>query len=141
MDTPEEHSESEDEREEDALVELGDDDGEDGLPTDAEDGLPTDAGRLGSLLMGRMGSLLRRMGSLLGSMGSLLSPWFWSERPCAVGRPIATPQLRSCNPPHVAVPPAPVATESYEHLGSVSSLRDALDAKLHIGENDAPQDS
>ena len=141
MDTPEEHSESGDEREEDALVELGDDDGEDGLPTDAEDGLPTDAGRLGSLLMGRMGSLLRRMGSLLGSMGSLLSPWFWSERPCAVGRPIATPQLRSCNLPHVAVPPAPVATESYEHLGSVSSLRDALDAKLHIGENDAPQDS
>ena len=111
MDTPEEHSESEAEREEDALLELG----EDGLPTDGENGLPADGG--------------------LASKGA-------SERPCAVGRPVATPQLRSCEPPqNVAVPPAPVATESYEHLGSVSSLCDALDGKLHIGENDAPQDS
>ena len=119
MDTPEEHSESEAEREEDALLELGEDglptDGEDRLPTDGENGLPADGG--------------------LASEGA-------SERPCAVVRPVATPQLRSCEPPqNVAVPPAPVATESYEHLGSVSSLCDALDGKLHIGENDAPQDS
>ncbi|CAE7187452.1 unnamed protein product, partial [Symbiodinium sp. CCMP2456] len=106
MDVQEEHSESEDEREEDALMDAGDIGG-DGLPLDT---LP------------------------LGEASKIAS-----ER--REGRPVATPQMRSCNPPQVEVPPAPVATQSYEHLGSLSSLCDAFDGNLHIGETDAPEES
>ncbi|CAE7814590.1 unnamed protein product, partial [Symbiodinium sp. CCMP2456] len=139
MDTPEEHSESEDEREEDALMELGNDDGEDGLPTDGEDGLPTD--EEDGLPDGENGLPAESVDGLP-TEAVVLDEAFKgaSERPQTVGRPVATPQLRSCKRPDVAVPPAPVATESYEHLGSVSSLCDALDGKLHIGENDAAKE-
>ncbi|CAE7419639.1 unnamed protein product [Symbiodinium sp. CCMP2592] len=142
-DPPEEHSESEAEREDDALVEVGDGAGDEGLTTDGEDELPSDGANDGENELPADGenglSSDEKDGlpaeSLVGDEVSKGA----SERPCAVGRPVATPQLRSRDPPDVAVPPAPVATESYEHLGSVSSLCDALDGKLHIG--DAPEDS
>ncbi|CAE7802680.1 unnamed protein product [Symbiodinium sp. CCMP2592] len=59
------------------------------------------------------------------------------KEPLSIGRPVATPQFRACEPPEVEVPAAPIATESYENLGSMSSLCAALDElKLRASEEE-----